>query len=266
MPQTAPTFEIPESFNLAEYLLDRRITEGRGGRIALRLSDHTLTYREVPGPGQPLRPSAQAARRAARRSGHDRFAGRTGVRRRPVRYPQDRRRGGDGQPPARVGGDLGALRLHPGGLCDCRFPGLRSFQPGRRRAPAVGLDHGRCRDRIRHPLRDLGRASRRRLGNRHHASRRPCHLALLRRHHRSPQSGRPEPSLVRQHHRALRQGRPRLPRGRRHAVGAQALLRLRHRLESLLPVLGRSLSSPLSRAPDPRGAVRGNRSPPTGRS
>lgn len=41
------TFVAPEQFNLAEWLLDARVAEGRGGRIALRLPDRTLTYREV---------------------------------------------------------------------------------------------------------------------------------------------------------------------------------------------------------------------------
>jgi benzoate-CoA ligase family protein len=39
--------EIPEWTNLADRLLDERLREGRGGRIALRLPGHTLTYDEV---------------------------------------------------------------------------------------------------------------------------------------------------------------------------------------------------------------------------
>src|SRR5688572_6915627 len=39
--------EIPERFNLADWLLDARLTEGRGERIALRLPDRELTYAEV---------------------------------------------------------------------------------------------------------------------------------------------------------------------------------------------------------------------------
>ncbi|MFN7941246.1 MAG: benzoate-CoA ligase family protein [Thermoanaerobaculia bacterium] len=34
----------PERFNLADWLLDRNLREGRGGRIALRLPDRDLTY------------------------------------------------------------------------------------------------------------------------------------------------------------------------------------------------------------------------------
>ncbi len=45
-------YEIPERFNLAGHLLDERVREGRGGRVALRVDDGTggtreLTYREV---------------------------------------------------------------------------------------------------------------------------------------------------------------------------------------------------------------------------
>jgi benzoate-CoA ligase family protein len=41
------TFTPPERLNLADYLLDERVREGRGERIALRLADRELTYREV---------------------------------------------------------------------------------------------------------------------------------------------------------------------------------------------------------------------------
>jgi benzoate-CoA ligase family protein len=42
-----PPFDVPERFNLADWLLDARVREGRGERVALRLPDRTLTYREV---------------------------------------------------------------------------------------------------------------------------------------------------------------------------------------------------------------------------
>ncbi len=38
---------FPESFNVANYFLDDRITEGRGDRIALRIGDETHTYADV---------------------------------------------------------------------------------------------------------------------------------------------------------------------------------------------------------------------------
>ncbi|MEA2692469.1 MAG: hypothetical protein QOJ16_1856 [Acidobacteriota bacterium] len=41
------TFAPPERFNLADYFLDERIREGRGERVALRLADRELTYRDV---------------------------------------------------------------------------------------------------------------------------------------------------------------------------------------------------------------------------
>ena len=46
VPSPAP-IEIPEWFNLAAWLLDARVAEGRGERVALRLPDRTLIYREV---------------------------------------------------------------------------------------------------------------------------------------------------------------------------------------------------------------------------
>ena len=53
------------------------------------------------------------------------------------------------------------------------------------------------------------------------------------------EGGDPDAPLVRQHHRVLRAARDRLPRRRHHAVGAEALLRLRDRIEPAVSVLGR---------------------------
>ncbi|MCP3957229.1 MAG: benzoate-CoA ligase family protein [bacterium] len=47
MPAEPPVFEPPESFNLADYLLDARIREGHGDRVALRLAERHVRYREV---------------------------------------------------------------------------------------------------------------------------------------------------------------------------------------------------------------------------
>ena len=85
------------------------------------------------------------------------------------------------------------------------------------------------------------------------APRRRGDLAVLRRHHGTAEGRRADASLVRQHHRVLRPGRARLSRGRRHARGAQALLRLRHRLQSVLSVLGRRFVRALPGALDTRG-------------
>ncbi len=41
------SFQPPQIFNIADYFLDQRVREGRGDRIALRLDDRHLTYREV---------------------------------------------------------------------------------------------------------------------------------------------------------------------------------------------------------------------------
>lgn len=40
-------FEPPEQLNLADWLLDARVREGKGDRIALRLPDRELTFRDV---------------------------------------------------------------------------------------------------------------------------------------------------------------------------------------------------------------------------
>lgn len=40
-------FDPPESFNLADYFLDERVREGRGGRTALVYGDRRLSYRDV---------------------------------------------------------------------------------------------------------------------------------------------------------------------------------------------------------------------------
>ncbi len=38
---------FPEKFNLAEYLLDDRVDEGKGDRVAIEVGDRTYTYEEV---------------------------------------------------------------------------------------------------------------------------------------------------------------------------------------------------------------------------
>jgi benzoate-CoA ligase family protein len=49
MTETSPPvpIEIPEQFNLADWLLDARLREGRGGEVALRLPESDVTYAEV---------------------------------------------------------------------------------------------------------------------------------------------------------------------------------------------------------------------------
>jgi benzoate-CoA ligase family protein len=45
--ETPPRFVPPEQFNIATHFLDGRITEGMGGRIAIRTRDRNYTYAEV---------------------------------------------------------------------------------------------------------------------------------------------------------------------------------------------------------------------------
>jgi benzoate-CoA ligase family protein len=46
-PSPPAPIEIPERFNLADWLLDERLREGRGGAVALRLPDGAVTYAEI---------------------------------------------------------------------------------------------------------------------------------------------------------------------------------------------------------------------------
>ena len=43
----APVVTVPESFNLADYLVDRHLAEGRGPKTAVVCGDETLTYAQV---------------------------------------------------------------------------------------------------------------------------------------------------------------------------------------------------------------------------
>ena len=80
------------------------------------------------------------------------------------------------------------------------------------------------------------------------ASRRRRDLAVQRRHDRPAEGRRADASLVRQHDGALRTRRARHRSRRRHDLGAEAVLRVRHRREPLLPVLGRRVVRPVSGA------------------
>src|SRR2546423_9582051 len=43
----APVVTVPDSFNIADYLVDRHAREGRGGRTAILCGDESVTYEEL---------------------------------------------------------------------------------------------------------------------------------------------------------------------------------------------------------------------------
>ena len=43
----APVVSVPDQFNIADYLVDRHIREGRGGSVAVLCGDESVTYAEV---------------------------------------------------------------------------------------------------------------------------------------------------------------------------------------------------------------------------
>src|ERR1700738_310251 len=42
-----PEVTVPDQFNLADYLVDRHVREGRGGQVAILCGDESVTYAEV---------------------------------------------------------------------------------------------------------------------------------------------------------------------------------------------------------------------------
>src|SRR3981081_20974 len=43
----APVVSVPERFNIADYLVDRHVREGRGGRAAILFGDESISYAQV---------------------------------------------------------------------------------------------------------------------------------------------------------------------------------------------------------------------------
>src|SRR5207253_1324705 len=43
----APAVIVPEQFNLADYLVDRHVREGRGDRVAILCGDESVSYAQV---------------------------------------------------------------------------------------------------------------------------------------------------------------------------------------------------------------------------
>jgi hypothetical protein len=181
---------------------------------------------------------------------------------RVLRDIEARRGGCHGQPrsQARRGRVLPRLHAREGGghrsrpRCDVPL--------GRRGIANAARDSGRGQRRSRGPTRRRLR----RVRELPHPSRRRRDLALLGRHHGATEGRRAATPIVREHNRAVRQGRHGLHRERHHALGSQALLRLRHRLESHLPVLGGRHLDPLLGEVHPRSAVRADREAPAPRS
>src|SRR6202011_4056025 len=46
-PAAAPVVSVPDSFNIADYLVDRHVREGRAGRTAILFGDDSITYGQV---------------------------------------------------------------------------------------------------------------------------------------------------------------------------------------------------------------------------
>src|SRR6267378_452644 len=44
---SGPIVSLPDRFNIADYLVDRHVHEGRGGRIAILCGDESITYAQV---------------------------------------------------------------------------------------------------------------------------------------------------------------------------------------------------------------------------
>src|SRR5256714_14156876 len=44
---SGPIVSLPDRFNIADYLVDRHVREGRGGRIAILCGDESITYAQV---------------------------------------------------------------------------------------------------------------------------------------------------------------------------------------------------------------------------
>src|ERR1700694_5866649 len=44
---TAPVVTVPDQFNVADYLVDRHVREGRGGRTAIVCGDESVSYAQV---------------------------------------------------------------------------------------------------------------------------------------------------------------------------------------------------------------------------
>src|SRR3977135_3338600 len=46
-PAAAPLVDVPDQFNIADYLVDRHVREGRGARTAILCRDESVSYAQV---------------------------------------------------------------------------------------------------------------------------------------------------------------------------------------------------------------------------
>ena len=44
---SGPIVSLPERFNIADYLVDRHVREGRGGRTAILCGEQSITYAQI---------------------------------------------------------------------------------------------------------------------------------------------------------------------------------------------------------------------------
>ena len=187
-----------------------------------------------------------------------------GVRGRPLRHLQDRRRRGDGQPAAQGRGHRLLLRVHAGPRGRGATRTLEALRRPRRGCPLAEAPARGGRRAEGHASFEAERSrAPTRFENVADASRRRRDLALLRRHHGQAQGGRPDPPP---RSRTPPSSTPRASlgyaRGRRHALRAEALLRLRHRLQPVLPVRGRRHAVLFPEHPHAGVALRADPAPP----
>ena len=253
---TAPA--VPEWLNVADLFLGDRLAEGLG-RHRRSHTGPTPRARRSPTP-RSLAGAAPIRRGLRDRAG--RTAGGTGAARRSPTGPTSRPPcsacshrggGGDGEPGATAGRARRGHGLH-GGLVGGGRP---EYLAGvRRGGPDVGATaptarRRRCSGGPRRARRRLA-GGQRRVGDRTRPTattpRSGCSPAAPPAGPRPwsrPTAPSPTPPIC------YAQAARRLPAGRRHALGAQAVLRLRHRLEPVLPVLGRRHGGAVPRAPTP---------------
>ena len=255
-------FHPPHPFNIADYFLDDRIREGLGERIALRTRGRTVTYASLRARANRFANALEAMRV---RPGERVLIGLPDIPDFPAALFGTLKRGAVG---VMVNCYLGEQRIR------------ELYEYTRATAAVVHAEHAdvfaRATRRARHAPRllvlgtDEGEA---RIDNSslhyvNYASHSddPAIWLFSGRDHGSSQGRGPEPRLLRQLHRVLREAGHRLHSRRHHALRPQALLRLRHRFQPLLPPRGGRVHGALPRALHRRRALRADRAAPSPRS